>query len=146
MEYKRLGNSGLKVSSVCLGTMTFGGAADQEMSFKLMDRFVELGGNFIDTADQYNSGVSEEIVGQWIKERGIRDQIVLATKVYTQMGPGPNEGGLSRIHILQAIDDSLQRLQTDVIDLYQIHRWDFDSPPEETMEALNDLVRQGKVR
>jgi aryl-alcohol dehydrogenase (NADP+) len=126
--------------------MTFGGGADRQTSFALMDRFVERGGNFVDTADQYNQGMSEEIVGRWIKERGNRDQIVLATKVYTQMGPGPNDGGLARIHIQRAVEDSLRRLDTDVIDLYQIHRWDYDAPPEETLEALNDLVRQGKVR
>jgi aryl-alcohol dehydrogenase-like predicted oxidoreductase len=126
--------------------MTFGGGADERTSFKLMDRFVELGGNFLDTADQYSMGLSEEIVGRWVKERGVRDQVVLATKVYTTMGPGPNDGGLARIHIQRAVEDSLRRLQTDVIDLYQIHRWDYDAPPEETLEALNDLVRQGKVR
>lgn len=146
MEIIRLGRSGLKVSRICLGTMTFGAAADADVSFRLMDRFVERGGNFVDTADQYNAGVSEEIVGRWLKERGNRDQIVLATKVYSPMGPGPNEGGLSRLHIQRGIEDSLRRLQVEVIDLYQIHRWDFDAPPEETLEALNDLVRQGKVR
>jgi aryl-alcohol dehydrogenase-like predicted oxidoreductase len=146
MEIVRLGRSGLKVSRICLGTMTFGAGAAESTSTQLMDRFVELGGNFLDTADQYNAGVSEEIVGRWIKARGNRDQIVLATKVFTQMGPGPNDGGLSRIHIQRGVEDSLRRLQTDVIDLYQIHRWDYASPPEETMEALNDLVRQGKVR
>jgi len=146
MEYVRLGQSGLKVSRACLGTMTFGASAGEEMSFQLMDRYVELGGNFLDTADQYSMGLSEEIVGRWIKERGLRDQIVLATKVYAVMGPGPNDGGLSRVHIQRGIEASLRRLQTDVIDLYQIHRWDYGSPPEETLEALNDLVRQGKVR
>ncbi|MBC7235247.1 MAG: aldo/keto reductase [Chloroflexi bacterium] len=146
MQYVRLGRSGLKVSKICLGTMTFGREADEEMSFRLMDRFMELGGNFLDTADQYSMGGSEEIVGRWIKKRGVRDQIVLATKVYTDMGPGPNDGGLSRIHILKGVEDSLRRLQTDVIDLYQIHRWDTNAPPEETAETLNDLVRQGKVR
>ncbi|MBN1248239.1 MAG: aldo/keto reductase [Anaerolineae bacterium] len=146
MEIVRLGRSGLKVSDICLGTMTFGSGADQAMSFKLMDRFWELGGTFLDTANVYNGGVSEEIVGRWIKERGVRDQVVLATKVYGTTGPGPNERGLSLIHIQQAVEASLRRLQVDVIDLYQIHRWDFDSEPEETLEALNDLVRQGKVR
>jgi len=126
--------------------MTFGAAADQETSFDLMDRFVEQGGNVLDTADQYSHGLSEEIVGRWVKARGNRDQVVLATKVFTVMGPGPNDGGLSRIHIQRGVEESLRRLQTDVIDLYQIHRWDFGSPPEETLEALNDLVRQGKVR
>jgi aryl-alcohol dehydrogenase-like predicted oxidoreductase len=146
MEYVRLGRSGLQVSRICLGTMTFGAGADEGMSFELMDRFMELGGTFLDTADQYTTGVSEQIVGRWIAERGVRDQVVLATKVHSPMGDGPNERGLSRIHIQRGVEDSLRRLQTDVIDLYQIHRWDFESEPEETMEALNDLVRQGKVR
>jgi aryl-alcohol dehydrogenase (NADP+) len=100
----------------------------------------------LDTANVYNGGVSEEIVGKWMKERGNRDRVVLATKVYGATGPGPNERGLSLINIQRAVEASLERLQTDVIDLYQIHRWDFDAPPEETLEALNDLVRQGKVR
>ena len=141
-----MGKSGLQVSRVCLGTMTFGAGADEATSFKLMDRFMELGGTFLDTADQYTLGVSEQIVGRWIKDRGVRDQVVLATKVYSPMGDGPNERGLSRIHIQRGVEDSLRRLQVDVIDLYQIHRWDFESEPEETLEALNDLVRQGKVR
>jgi aryl-alcohol dehydrogenase-like predicted oxidoreductase len=146
MEQVRLGRSGLKVSRICLGTLTFGGGTDEAMAFAIMDRFVELGGTFVDTADRYNAGVSEEIIGRWMKARGNRDDIVLATKVYSPHGPGPNERGLSRIHIQHAVEVSLRRLQTDVIDLYQIHRWDYESPPEETMETLNDLVRQGKVR
>jgi aryl-alcohol dehydrogenase-like predicted oxidoreductase len=146
MDYVRFGRSGLKVAPVCLGTMTYGREADETMSFKLMDRYVELGGNFFDTADAYTTGVSEEIVGRWLKARGARNRIVLATKVYGTMGPGPNDGGLSRLHIQQAIEASMKRLQTDVIDLYQIHRWDANAPLEETLEALNDLVRQGKVR
>ncbi|MDF1515108.1 MAG: aldo/keto reductase [Anaerolineae bacterium] len=146
MEQVRLGQSGLKVSRICLGTMTFGSGADEATAFSIMDRFVELGGTFLDTADQYNGGASEEIVGRWMKARGNRQDIVLATKVYSHQGPGPNERGLSRIHIQQAVEASLKRLQVDVIDLYQIHRWDYESPPEETMETLNDLVRQGKVR
>jgi len=146
MEQVNLGRSGLKVSRLCLGTMTFGREADEEMSFAMMDRFIELGGTFIDTADAYSTGGSEEVVGRWMKQRGCRDNVVLATKVYSPMGPGPNDGGLSRLHIQQAVEASLRRLQTDVIDLYQIHRWDFDTPVDETMEALNDLVRQGKVR
>jgi aryl-alcohol dehydrogenase-like predicted oxidoreductase len=146
MEYVRLGRSGLKVSRICLGTMTFGAGADEATSFKLMDRFVTAGGNFLDTANAYNAGLTEEIVGRWVKERGNRDQIVLATKVYGVMGSGPNDGGLSRLHIQREVEASLKRLQVEVIDLYQIHRWDPESPPEETMEALNDLVRQGKVR
>ena len=146
MDYVRLGRSGLRVSRACLGTMTFGREANEETSFKLMDRFMELGGNFIDTADAYSAGGSEEIVGRWLRQRGIRDKVVLATKVYGIMGPGPNDGGLSRLHVQRGVEASLRRLQTEVIDLYQIHRWDVNTPAEETLEVLNDLVRQGKVR
>ena len=146
MEITRLGRSGLRVSRACLGTMTFGREADEATSFRIMDRYVELGGNFVDTADAYTSGASEEVVGRWLRQRGNRHSIVLATKVYNTMGPGPNDGGLSRLHIQQAVEASLRRLQTDVIDLYQIHRWDTVAPAEETAEALNDLVRAGKVR
>ena len=146
MEYVRLGRSGVKVSRVCLGTMTFGREADEETSIKIMDRFCELGGTFVDTADAYTAGASEEIVGRWLKKRKSRNQIVLATKVHGTMGPGPNDGGLSRLHIQRAVEDSLSRLQTDVIDLYQIHRWDPDVPVEETIGALDDLVRAGMVR
>ena len=146
MEYMRLGRSGLKVSRVCLGTMTFGREADEATSFRLMDEYIDAGGNVIDTADVYSIGITESLVGRWLKARGCRDRVVLATKVFGDMGPGPNDGGLSRLHIQQAIDASLQRLQTDVIDLYQIHRWDPNTPPEETLAALDDLVRQGKVR
>ncbi|MHB1005294.1 MAG: aldo/keto reductase [Chloroflexota bacterium] len=146
MELVRFGKSGVKVSRLCLGTMTFGREADEETSFKIMDRYAELGGNFLDTADAYSIGRTEEVVGRWLKARGARQQVFLATKVFARMGAGPNEAGLSRYHILRAVDDSLRRLQTDVIDLYQIHRWDFGSPVEETLEALNDLVRWGKVR
>lgn len=146
MDYTRLGRSGLKVSRVCLGTMTFGREADEAMSFKLMDRFLDVGGNFIDTANAYSTGASEEIIGRWLQRRSVRDRVVLATKVFGVMGPGPNDGGLSRLHIQQAVEASLRRLQTDVIDLYQIHRWDAETPIAETLEALNDLVRQGKVR
>jgi len=126
--------------------MTFGREADEETSFKIMDRYIDLGGNFLDTADAYSTGGAEEIVGRWLKQRDARDKVVLATKIYGVMGPGPNDGGLSRLHIHRAVDASLKRLQTDVIDLYQIHRWDPDTPVEETLEALNDLVRWGKVR
>ncbi len=146
MEHVRLGRSGLKVSRICLGSMTFGAGADEAMSFSIMDRFIALGGTFIDTADRYNGGLSEEIIGRWLKARNNRYDIVIATKVYSPHGPGPNERGLSRIHIQHAVEASLKRLQVDVIDLYQIHRWDYESPPEETLETLNDLVRQGKVR
>lgn len=146
MDYVRLGRSGLRVSRICLGSMTFGREADEGTSFKLMDRYVDMGGNFVDTADIYSSGGSEEVIGRWLKQRGARDTIVLASKVYSVMGPGPNDGGLSRLHILQAVEASLRRLQTDALDLYQIHRWDPNTPVEETLDALNDLVRQGKVR
>ncbi|MBM3190407.1 MAG: aldo/keto reductase [Chloroflexi bacterium] len=146
MNLVSLGNTGLKVSKICLGTMTFGREADEAMSFRIMDRFYELGGAFLDTADQYSTGLSEEIVGRWVKERGLRGRVIVATKVYHPMTPNPNDGYLSRYHIIKACEDSLRRLQTDVIDLYQIHRWDPETPPAETLEALNDLVRQGKVR
>lgn len=135
----------MKVSRVCLGTMTFGRECDEQTSFKIMDRYLELGGNFIDTADAYSTGRSEEIVGRWLEQRGVRDKMVLATKVYGTMGAGPNDGGLSRIHVQHAVQASLKRLRTDVIDLYQIHRWDYNTPPMETMEVLNDLIRQSEV-
>lgn len=146
MDTLHLGRSGLAVSRICMGTMTFGNEADEATSFQILDRYVELGGFFIDTADQYTNGASEEIVGRWMASRGMRQRVILATKVYSPQGPGPNDGYLSRYHILKACEESLRRLQTDVIDLYQIHRWDPLTPPEETLEALNDLVRQGKVR
>jgi aryl-alcohol dehydrogenase-like predicted oxidoreductase len=126
--------------------MTFGRESDEETSFAIMDTFVERGFTFIDTANAYSRGGSETVVGKWLKERRNRQDVVIATKVYGRMGEGPNEAGLARIHIHQAVEASLRRLQTDVIDLYQIHRWDPTVPPEETAGALNDLVRQGKVR
>jgi aryl-alcohol dehydrogenase-like predicted oxidoreductase len=153
MEYRNLGRTGLKVSELCLGTMQWGWTADEPTSFAVMDAFVEAGGNFIDTADVYSrwaegnpGGVSEEIIGRWMKERGNRRQIVLATKVRGVMWDGPNGEGLSRGHIMAAVEDSLRRLQTDVIDLYQTHWFDANTPIDETMRALDDLVRQGKVR
>ncbi len=145
MNYKNLGKYGLKVSPVCLGTMTFGREADQPTSFAIMDHFVERGYNFLDSANAYSRGGSEEVVGRWMQDRGNRRDCVIATKVFGTMGSGPNDGGLSRIHIVSAVENSLRRLRTDVIDLYQIHRWDPLVPPEETLEALNDLVRHGKV-
>ncbi|MCS6845888.1 MAG: aldo/keto reductase [Caldilineales bacterium] len=153
MEYRKLGRTGLKVSELCLGTMQFGWTADEATSWAIMDAFVEAGGNFIDTADIYSrwapgnpGGVSEEIIGRWMKARGNRRQIVLATKVRGVMWPGPNGEGLSRAHIMAAVEDSLRRLQTDTIDLYQTHWFDADTPIDETLTALDDLVRQGKVR
>jgi aryl-alcohol dehydrogenase-like predicted oxidoreductase len=146
MEYKPLGRSGLKVSEICLGTMTFGREADEETAYEIADFFAEQGGNFLDTANGYSGGKSEEVLGRWLKKRGSRHSSVVATKVFADMGPGPNDRGLSRGHIMTAVEASLRRLQTDYIDLYQIHRWDPGSPPEETLDALSRLVDQGKVR
>jgi len=146
MKIVSLGRSGLKVSQVCLGTMTFGREADEATSFSIMDYFMEQGGTFLDTANAYSAGATESVVGRWIKARRNRDRVVLATKVFGQMGDGPNDAGLSRIHIHRAVEASLARLQTDAIDLYQIHRWDPGVPMAETIDALDDLVRQGKVR
>jgi len=153
MQYRNLGRTGLKVSELCLGTMQWGWTADEAASFAVMDAFVAAGGNFIDTADVYSrwaegnpGGVSEEIIGRWMKERGNRRQIVLATKVRGVMWDGPNGEGLSRGHIMTAVEDSLRRLQTDHIDLYQTHWFDAGTPIDETLRALDDLVRQGKVR
>jgi aryl-alcohol dehydrogenase-like predicted oxidoreductase len=152
MDYVRLGRTGLKVSRLCLGAMTYGTKTwrdwvlDEADSRPFIRRALELGINFIDTADIYSNGASEEIVGRALKDFAKRDDIVLATKVYNPMGPGPNDRGLSRKHIMSAIDASLERLQTDYVDLYQIHRLDRDTPIEETLEALDDLVKSGKVR
>ncbi|MDB5076637.1 MAG: putative oxidoreductase [Chloroflexi bacterium] len=153
METRTLGRTGLKVSPLCLGTMQFGWSADESASFAVMDAYVEAGGNFLDTADVYSrwvegnpGGVSEQIIGRWMKARGNRQSIVLATKVRGQMGPGPNDQGLSRRHIMDAVEASLRRLQTDFIDLYQSHSDDQETPLDETMSAFDDLRRQGKVR
>lgn len=153
MKYKKFGNTGLEVSVICLGTMQFGWSTDEKTSFKILDKFFEEGGNFIDTADVYSrwvegnpGGVSERIIGKWMKSRNVRERIVLATKVRGRMWEGPNGEGLSRKHIMKAVEDSLRRLQTDYIDLYQVHWPDWDTPLEETLRALDDLVRDGKVR
>jgi len=157
MEYRTLGRTGLRVSEICLGTMQFKWTTDEETSYKVLDAFYEAGGNFIDTADIYSrwapglkGGEAETVIGNWMKRhggsRGIRDKIVLATKVRGRMWDGPDGEGLSRKHILRAVEDSLRRLQTDAIDLYQTHHPDENTPIEETMRALDDLVRQGKVR
>ena len=153
MDYRRLGSSGLKVSPICLGTHTYGETTSEAEAFAVMDAFLEAGGNFIDTADVYSAwaegnkgGESEIIVGNWMKARGNRRDVVLATKVAGRLWEGPNGQGLSRGHIMQACNDSLQRLQTDFIDLYQIHWDDKETPLEETLEALNDLIKMGKVR
>lgn len=154
MNYRRLGRTGLKVSTICLGTMQFGWSTDETNSYPILDKAVEFGCNFIDTADIYSrwaknnpGGVSEEIIGRWLKQSGVRrESLVLATKVRGEMGTGPNDQGLSRQHILSAAEASLRRLQTDVIDLYQVHWPDDETPLDETLLALNDLVRAGKVR
>ena len=144
MDYKRLGKTGLMVSELCLGCMTFGREADEETSREIVSRFLKAGGNFIDTADVYSQGVSEEITGRAIK--GVRDDIVLATKVFFPMGEDPNDVGLSRKHVTKGCENSLRRLGTDYIDLYQVHCWDGFTPLEESLSALTDLVRSGKVR
>ncbi|MEM7737656.1 MAG: aldo/keto reductase [Deinococcota bacterium] len=152
MDYVRLGNTGLKVSRICLGTMSYGSKAwrdwvlEEEASRPFIQRALERGINFFDTADMYSMGVSEEIVGRALNDFARRDEVVIATKVFHPMGDAPNRGGLSRKHIMDAMDDSLKRLGTDYIDLYQIHRWDFETPIEETIEALSELVRSGRVR
>jgi aryl-alcohol dehydrogenase-like predicted oxidoreductase len=144
MEYTNLGRTGVKVSRLCLGCMTFGREIDEAASQPIIQRALDEGVNFFDTANVYGNGASEEIVGRALK--GVRHSIVLATKVFGQMGKGPNDRGLSRYHIMQAVEASLRRLQTDHIDLYQVHRWDAGTPIEETMRALDDCVTQGKVR
>jgi aryl-alcohol dehydrogenase-like predicted oxidoreductase len=145
MQYRYLGKTGMKVSELCLGAMTFGREADEATSFRMMDMFAEAGGNFIDTADVYSTGGSEEVVGRWLQGKN-RDDFVIATKVRFGMGPGVNDIGLSRKHILAGVEQSLRRLQTDYIDLYQVHCWDPGTPLEETLSTLNMLVEQGKVR
>ncbi|MFW5683836.1 MAG: aldo/keto reductase [Spirochaetota bacterium] len=145
MKYRMLGTTGVKVSELCLGAMTFGRETSEADSYKIMDAFTEAGGNFIDTADVYSRGGSETIVGKWLAKQD-RDRFVVATKVRFPMGEGPNEVGLSRKHIMAGVEASLKRLGTDYIDLYQVHAWDPLTPLEETLSALDDLVRQGKVR
>lgn len=154
LEYRTLGNSGLKVTSLCLGTMAFGRWIDEKMSARVLDTALDAGINFIDTADVYGRGMdsekfeekgeSETILGKLLGKR--RSSVILATKVWGPMGPGPNDRGLSRHHIMNAVDASLRRLKTDYIDLYQCHRFDRHTPLEETLRALDDLVRMGKVR
>ena len=151
MKIKRMGRTGLKVAEICLGTMTFGKQCDEATSFAIMDAALELGIDFFDTADGYpmggtpqTVGSTETIVGKWLKGR--RHQIVLATKCWVPMGAGPNDGGLSRKHIFDAVEGSLRRLQTDYIDLYQAHAPDPETPIDETLRAFDDLVHQGKVR
>lgn len=154
MEYRNLGRTGLKVSELCMGTMQFGWTADEATSFQVLSASYAGGINFLDTANVYSrwaegnpGGVAETIIGKWIKKDGVpRHQLVIATKVRGKMGDGPNDEGLSRAHIMKAVEDSLRRLQTDYIDLYQTHFYDENTPIEETLSALDDLVHQGKVR
>ena len=144
MEYRRMGRSGLKISEICLGTMTFGHSADLAESKRMVDMSLEAGVNFFDVADGYAGGKSEEILGETLKGR--RRDVIVATKFFNPMGPGPNDSGMSRVHIMQAIEDSLRRLQMDYVDIYYIHHVDVQTPLEEMLRALDDLVHQGKVR
>jgi 1-deoxyxylulose-5-phosphate synthase len=151
MEHARLGRTGLKVSRLCLGTMTFGLQSDESTAFAILDRAAEGGIDFLDTSDAYplggelsTRGITEEILGRWL--RGKRDQFIVATKCFAPTGPAPFDGGNSRKHIMAAVDASLRRLQTDYIDLYQLHGYDRETPIEETLGALDDLVHSGKVR
>ena len=147
MEYRTLGSTGTVVSAQCLGTMTFGNESSQEVSHAQLDRFVEAGGNFIDTADVYSAGVSEQIIGRWLAARpGTRDQLVIATKGRFPMGAGPNDAGLTRTHLTRALDASLRRLGIETVDLYQAHAWDPLTPIEETLGFFDDAVRAGKIR
>ncbi|WP_066321390.1 aldo/keto reductase [Bacillus sp. FJAT-29814] len=154
MEYAKLGNTGMDVSRLCLGCMGFGDAKrwvhewvlDEENSRPIIKKALELGINFFDTANVYSLGTSEEYLGRALKDYANRDEIVIATKVHGQMHEGPNGGGLSRKHIMSQIDQSLKRLGTDYVDLYIIHRWDYNTPIEETMEAMHDIVKAGKAR
>ena len=154
MEFRNVGRTGLKVSALCLGSMQFGWTADEATAFQVLSAAWEAGINFIDTADIYSrwvqgnpGGVAETIIGKWMKQAQIpRGQVIIATKVHGKMGDGPNDLGLSRLHILQAVEASLRRLQVDYIDLYQSHDFDPAVPIDETLRAFDDLVRQGKVR
>src|SRR6266704_255586 len=150
---RKLGRTGLRVAALCLGGNTFGWTTDQKASEAVLDAYLEAGGNFIDTADVYArwvpgnaGGESETALGIWMKSRGNRQAAIIATKVMAPMGPGPNDTGLSRQHIVEGVEASLRRLGTDYIDLYQAHWDDRDTPLEETLRAFDDLVRQGKVR
>lgn len=152
MNYRRLGTTGMNVSALCLGTMTYGSpkwrewVLDEQASRPFIKQALDAGINFFDTADMYSLGESERVVGKALLDYAPREDVVIATKVFNPMGDGPNNRGLSRKHIMAAIDSSLQRLGTDHVDLYQIHRWDYHTPIEETMEALHDVVKAGKAR
>lgn len=152
MRYTNLGRTGLQVSRICLGAMTYGTpewrswVLDEQASRPFIQKALEAGINFFDTADMYSKGVSEEVLGRALNDFARREELVIATKVFHPTGPSANERGLSRVHILRSIDASLQRLGTDYVDLYQIHRWDPHTPIEETLEALHDVVKAGKAR
>lgn len=147
MEYRTLGRTGTIVSTLCLGTMTFGAESDERNAHAQLDRFVEVGGNFVDTANVYSRGVSEEIIGGWLANRpGVRDTVVLATKGRFPMGDGPNDAGLSRVNLHRALDASLRRLGVDHVDLYQAHAWDPLTPLEETLGFFDDVAAAGKIR
>jgi aryl-alcohol dehydrogenase-like predicted oxidoreductase len=148
MEHRLMGRSGCSVSTLALGTMTFGSETDEAGSQDQLDAFIAAGGNLVDTADVYSAGGSEEIIGRWLAGRpsDVRDGVVLATKSRFATGPGPNDAGLSRRHLQRALEDSLRRLGVECIDLYQVHAWDPLTPLEETLSALDDMVRAGKVR
>jgi aryl-alcohol dehydrogenase-like predicted oxidoreductase len=152
MQYVNLGKTGLKVSRVCLGMMSYGTSQwrdwvlDEQESRPFIRRALEMGINYFDTADMYSNGLSEEVTGRALNDFSRRDEVVIASKVFFPTGEGPNQRGLSRVHIMHAIDDTLRRLDTDYVDLYQIHHWDPNTPIEETMEALHDVVKAGKAR
>ncbi|WP_305783197.1 aldo/keto reductase [Symbioplanes lichenis] len=147
MEYRTLGATGTIVSSLCLGTMTFGNESSEEVSHAQLDRFVEVGGNFVDTANVYSRGGSEEVIGRWLAARpGVRDRLVIATKGRFPMGDDPNAAGLTRVNLSRALDASLRRLGVETIDLYQAHAWDPLTPLEETLGFFDDAVRAGKIR
>ncbi len=152
MQYVNLGKTGLKVSRICLGMMSYGTSQwrdwvlDEQESRPFIRRALEMGINYFDTADMYSNGVSEEVTGRALQDFSRREEVVIASKVFFPTGEGLNQRGLSRVHIMHAIDDTLRRLGTDYVDLYQIHRWDADTPIEETMQALHDVVKAGKAR
>ncbi len=152
MQYTNLGRSGLKVSRICLGTMTYGTSKwrswvlNEDDSRPFFRRALEFGINFFDTADMYSQGVSEQVTGRALRDFARREEVVIASKVYFPTGEKPNQRGLSRVHIMRAVENTLRRLDTEYLDLYQIHRWDYETPIEETLEALHDLVKSGKVR
>jgi aryl-alcohol dehydrogenase-like predicted oxidoreductase len=145
MPYRILGRTGVKVHPLCLGTMNFGGRTDEAEAAKILDTYVDAGGNFIDTANVYNDGRSEAVIGRWLDGRGLRDKIVLSTKVHGRRSEAVNDAGNHRWHIVREVEQSLKRLKTERIDLYHIHRPDPDTPIDQTLRALDDLVRQGKV-